>query len=72
MEIALTTHKSSVYFDIWRSELDRINWQSDCSSLISTINTKPVCHSERSEEPEVRYIIRFLASLGMTHLFGIQ
>jgi len=36
------------------------------------LNIRQLCHSERSEEPEVRYIIRFLATLGMTQLFGIQ
>ena len=36
------------------------------------LNTKQWCHSERSEEPGLGYRIRFLASLGMTRLFGIQ
>ena len=31
-----------------------------------------MCHSERSEEPGLGYSIRFLAALGMTHLFGIH
>jgi len=36
------------------------------------LKTKRLCHSERSEEPGLRYIIRFLASLGMTRLYGFQ
>jgi len=36
------------------------------------LKTKQLCHSERSEEPGVRDIIRFLALLGMTQLLDIQ